>query len=145
MARSRAVSGVMRSYEAPSYLSDREVNDFLESVTEASRPHEFVMGDVVRVTEGVFSELFGIVVESDGDSCVVDLRLFTRRFVERLPVTSLFYVDNVFLHLRFPVTDERRQEMLPAREMHPKALEALIASRHKLRRKRHRKRPEKGR
>jgi len=134
---SHAVASVVLSYEQPSYLSDAEVDEFVASVNVTKAARVFCMGDMVKVTEGVMSGLNGIVVDPAADVCHVAFRIYTRRFTEEISVTSLEYVDNVFLHMKFPVTEDRLTEKrLPVTGIHPKAREALIASRRKVHRKR---------
>jgi hypothetical protein len=144
---SHAIASVVLTYEEPSYLTDQEVDEFMASVLTAEASRVYVMGDIVRVTEGLTSGLNGIVVVPGPEECVVGFKLYTRRFTETIPVTFLEYVDNVFLHLKFPVTEDRlTAKKLPRGGIYPKAREALIVSRHKVHRKRiHRERPaEKG-
>ena len=143
---SYAVSRVIMSYEAPSYLSDAEVAEFIESVSAPKRRNALVSGDLVLVTEGYLKGLHGIVLEAGPSDCNVAFRLCTKRFWERIPVTWLRFTDNVFQHLRIPVTEEMIScKRLPASGIHPKAREALIVVRRETYRKSDRKRPEEGR
>jgi len=143
---SHAIANVVSSYEEPSYLTDQEVDEFVGSVQVAESSRVFVMGDIVKVTEGLTSELNGIIVEPGPKECLVAFRIYTRRFVETISVTSLEYVDNVFLHIKFPVMEDRlTAKELPPDGIYSKAREALIASRRKVHRKRaNREHPEKG-
>jgi hypothetical protein len=143
---SHAIANVVLSYEEPSYLTDREVDEFMDSVLVAESSRIFVVGDMVKVTEGLTSGLNGIIVEPGYEECTVAFSIYTRKFTEKIPVTSLEYVDNVFLHVKFPVTEDRlTAETLPRSGIYSEAREALIVSRHKVHRKRlHRKHPEKG-
>ena len=145
-AASHAIASVVSSYEDPSYLTDAEVDEFVESVQVAESARVFVLGDIVKVTEGLTSGLNGIVVEPGEKECLVVFRIYTRRFVKKISVTSLEYLDNVFLHVKYPVTEDRlTAKILPSSGIYSKAREALIASRHKIHRKRiHREHPEKG-
>ena len=134
---SHAIASIVLSYEDPSYLSENEVDEFMESVTIAEASRVYVIGDIVKITEGLTSGLNGLIVESGPEECLVAFSLYTRRFVETIPVTSLEYVDNVFLHLKFPVMEDRlTAKKLPRGGIYPKAREALIASRRKVHRKR---------
>jgi hypothetical protein len=143
---SHAISSVVLSYEEPSYLTDAEVDEFVDSVMDAESGRVFVLGDMVKVTEGLTSGLNGIVVEPGEAECLVAFRIYTRRFVEKISVTSLEYLDNVFLHVKFPVTEDRlTAKKLPPGGIYPKAREALIVNRRKVHRKRtHREHPKKG-
>lgn len=142
---SYAIVNTVLTYENPSFLSDAEVEEFVTSVTLTEVPRIFCMGDIVKVTEGEMAGLEGIVLEPSQNKCIVLFRLFTRKFTKKIFVTSLVYVDNVFSHIKFPVTEERLTcKRLPRRGIYSKAREALIASRRKVHRKAHRKCSKKG-
>jgi len=134
---SMAVTSIVSDYDHPSYLSDFEVDEFVASVVRAKTKRQYWRGDLVVVKDGHFlAGLNGLVVSVEGKKCDVSFRLNTRCFVERLSVTELEYIDNVFLHIRSPMTLEALR--LPvSRELEPEAREAVLASRHKVHRQSH--------
>ena len=108
---SSAIKGVLTTYENPVFLSDADVNAFMDSIEEEAAPVNLSVGDVVKVREGYLSGLTGLVTEDQGSrSYQVMFRFHTRKFHEEMPISSLTLVESVFDHLKIPVlTDSLRE------------------------------------
>ena len=133
---------VMPSYDNPNWLSLKEVNDFVRSVEKDSIPRSLSVGDIVMVKEGYLKNLYGLILGRIGKNKYrVSFRFYLRRMTEILSISNLRLVENLFRHMKFPVTDVSLQEQgIPLSSLEPELKEALLdlACRRKIRWKAHR-------
>ena len=107
LMNSGAVCRVVPAYDRPHEFSELEVEAFGNSADKAQIRGEFETGDMVLVKEGRLKGLYGIVFEILGeDRYSVAFKMYTRKFEEVVEAHSMEFVDNVFKHLKFPVTME---------------------------------------
>ena len=116
LKKSPAVGRVVPSYEEPSVLTHREVDEFSESV-EAERSKRLAYGDIVLVKENEkeaehLKRLSGLVVKMPGE-CIgtrkvsqgkygVFFRFHTTSFCVSISATSLEVLGNVFEQVVVP-------------------------------------------
>jgi hypothetical protein len=137
LRNSAAVVSVLNSSEHPCFLTDGEVDEFIESATPLSSVREYRVGDMVKVVTGCLSGLVGMVT---GPAAVknrykVLFKFHIRNFTERLKVQDLEYITNIFCFIRAPVT--RLADRSAATAFYPREAHADERNKH---RSRHRKR-----
>jgi len=102
---SLAVVGVLHSYETPEYLTDEEIASFYGHIVDDKRADRLYRGDIVVVTAGYLSGLVGII---NGivrlNVYRVVFKFYIRSFEERLSEDRLLFVDNLFRHIKRPVS-----------------------------------------
>jgi hypothetical protein len=104
LRHSPAIKSVLSSFDSPCFLSDIEVSNFIESTKPKASVSIFRPGDVVKVTGGPLSNLFGIVVrEAGGGRYAVAFRFHTRKFREHILGEHLTLEENLFNFVRQPV------------------------------------------
>jgi len=104
---SPAIKAVLSTYENPVYLSDADVNEFMESIEEEASPVNLSVGDMVKVKDGYLSGLTGFVTDDIGHRRYkVLFRFHTRKFQEEMAIGSLTLVDSLFGKLKFPVVTD---------------------------------------
>jgi len=140
LIESTAVCRVVPTYDCPHEFSPQEVDDFGKSVDRAEVPEGFDIGDMVMLTNGELKGLYGIITkQAEHGHYIVAFRMCTRAFEEVIPVEDMEFVDNVFKHLKFPVT----MDGIRSGDLHREGtgvMEALskIVNLNKIRRKRRR-------
>lgn len=103
--QSSAIKSVLATNENPYFLSNFEVSEFVESAKPVKIVCQFQPGDIVRVKDGCYSNLTGLIVESiSSRTCLVMFSFHIRRFCEKIHTQDLEKVASV-LHVvkRFPV------------------------------------------
>ena len=107
LMESTAVCRVVPSYDSPYEFSTKDVDEFGESVDTAGIPEGFEIGDMVLINKGDLEGLYGIITkQADNGHYKVAFKMCTRVFKRTIPVEDMGFVDNVFKHLKFPVTME---------------------------------------
>lgn len=96
LGRCGAIEKVVPSLNAPTYLSTREVDEFLGSVKKTGEETaSFSVGDVVLVKAGFLKNLYGVVVAEKRGKFKVFFKFYTRSFSETLSRPRLEYVAEV--------------------------------------------------
>jgi len=109
--RSSAIRSVLPSYDAPAYLSDAEVNEFMSSIEEKNVSEYLLVGDVVKVKNGYLSGLTGLVIgESGSRDYDILFRFHTRKFEERISITNLSRTESIFENIKVPVLTDSLME-----------------------------------
>lgn len=104
---STAVCRVVPSYNNPHEFTIEEVEEFGESASSEGVPEGFDTGDMVLVGKGELKGLYGIITkQAKNGHYLVAFKMCTRVFKKTIPVEDMEFVDNVFRHLKFPVTME---------------------------------------
>lgn len=108
MERFRAsfnIVSVLDSYDCPVYLSDEEVEQFIES-GKVENAQYFYYGDMVTIEgEGVFSGLKGVVIDATTKHSLVTFRFHTVSLQSWIENEDLVPNGTVFSHLKLPVTN----------------------------------------
>ena len=99
LRRSPSVITVLDSYDNPSYLTQKEVDDFLDGdASDCPVTHE---GDAVKVRgDGTYAGLHGIVVTGGSEESEVVFRLHTVTKCECLSNEDLIVGENVLPYLK---------------------------------------------
>jgi len=91
------------------YISDQEIEDLTTSCEKETKKIELTFGDIVKIRNGKYKNLTGIIVDVDDDEDTCDI-LFKFWFgieVASLPMNNMLYQDNLFNIVKFPkVKDE---------------------------------------
>lgn len=107
LIESTAVYWVVPCYDSPHEFTEDEVENFGQSVDRAAIPEGFEVGDMVRVNKGDLAGLYGIICDkAEHGRYRAAFRMYTRAFERLIPVEDMEFVDNVFKHVKFPVTME---------------------------------------
>lgn len=110
LKQSAAIVGVLPSYESPEYLSDDDVSSYYGHL-DNGRTDRLFRGDIVIVTGGYLTGLIGIVKRLVGQNVYqVVFRFYIRCFEELLPIDRLLFLDNLFRHVKMPVTETEPEE-----------------------------------
>jgi transcription antitermination factor NusG len=104
---STAVCRVVPVYDRPYEFTKEEVDEFGVSADSDGVPDGFEVGDMVLICNGELKGLHGIITkQAENSHYVVAFRMCIRSFNKIIPVEDMSFVDNVFKHLKFPVTME---------------------------------------
>ena len=105
---SAAVCRVVPAYDCPHEFTEDEIEAFGSSAKKSEIRGEFETGDMVKIKDGELKGLYGIIFEALGeDRYSVAFKMYTRGFEEVVEARSMEFVDNVFKHLKFPVTVDK--------------------------------------
>jgi len=137
---STAVCRIVPVYDKPYEFTTELVDEFGKSADTAGVPDGFDIGDMVLIGEGELKGLYGIITkQAENSHYLVAFKMCTRLFHKTIPVEDMEFIDNVFRHLKFPVT----MEDVKAGDIHREGegmMEALskIVNFNKMRRKKRR-------
>jgi len=93
---SPAIKNVLASIDHPCFLSDEEVQVFLESAKPIDDQKHFKVGDAVRVVSGYLMNLTGVVARVvNKDRYSILFKFHTRQFLEILSVNELQFDFNI--------------------------------------------------
>ena len=105
LVRSMVVRGVLDTYDNPTFLSESDVIQFVGDVEAETTPLTLTVGDIVEVKDGYLSGLTGIVSKVLGaGKFYVFFSFHIRNLYEEFHISSLTLIDNVFCHLKSPVS-----------------------------------------
>lgn len=106
LINSTAVRKALPSIESPSFLGEDEVSAFIQSSEGEPDGRILNIGDIVEIKDGYLSGLNGVISDRISfDHYEVTLKFHTRKFSEVMEIGSLIFVDSVFSHLKFPVSE----------------------------------------
>lgn len=100
-----SVKSVLPSAENPYFISDEEVQKFIESATPCTVVQHFRVGDIVRVQSGWLKNLVGLVVSiSPHDRYSVLFKFHIRQFRRVMKAQDLVGLSNLFSSVRIPIS-----------------------------------------
>lgn len=111
--KSRIFSGVIPSYDNPSFQKDEDIAIYRESVEKHERPITLLPGCCVEVKKGDYKCLFGLVCDVLPDYMYnVQFKLYTTKKYEIFHVSDLLFVKNIYTTVKNPVVGGDRVKEL---------------------------------
>lgn len=109
---SNIIIGVLDNIQAPIIIPNEEVELFKQNMQKTRKELKLIKGDEVKVKEGIYSHLHGIIEkEVKNNSYVVIFKLKTKIIRQTLYRNNLIYIKNIFDSIRFPVLEIEEEEL----------------------------------